>query len=200
MLGEPKTRRGRASRARIVERAAELFAERGVAATSLDEVLTAAGAGKGQFYHYFRSRDELTAAAVGHRCTQAVARLTQALGGVSSLTGLERALAGFVGGFEQMGMPGCPIGTLATEVAGRNEAARMQAAAGFDAWEQLLTDALERMRQRGELRADAAPAALATGVLASIEGGMVLSQTRKDMTALRIAVEAGLGQVRAHLA
>ena len=50
-------------------------------------------------------------------------------------------------------MPGCPIGTLATEVAGRNEDARIQAAAGFDAWERLLADALERMRQRGELRA-----------------------------------------------
>ncbi len=50
------TRRGRASRERIVERAAELFAERGIAATSVDEVLAAAGAGKGQFYHYFRGR------------------------------------------------------------------------------------------------------------------------------------------------
>ena len=98
-----------------------------------------------------------------------------------------------------MGLPGCPIGTLATEVAGRNEDARLQAAAGFDAWERLLADALERMRQRGELRADAEPAALATGLLASIEGGMVLSQARKDIASLRIAVEAGLGQVRAHL-
>ena len=52
MPGEPKTGRGRASRERIVERAAELFAERGVAATSLDEVLAAAGAGKSQLYHY----------------------------------------------------------------------------------------------------------------------------------------------------
>ena len=94
---------------------------------------------------------------------------------------------------------GCPIGTLATEVAGRNEDARLQAAAGFDAWERLLADALERIRQRGELRADAEPAALATGLLASIEGGMVLSQARKDMTSLRVAVEAGLGQVRTHL-
>jgi TetR/AcrR family transcriptional regulator, transcriptional repressor for nem operon len=98
-----------------------------------------------------------------------------------------------------MGMPGCPIGTLAAEVAGRNEEARLQAAAGFDAWERLLADALERMRQRGELRADAAPAALATGLLASIEGGMVLSQTRKDVASLRIAVDTGLAQVRAHL-
>ncbi len=183
-----------------MERAADLFAERGIAATSVDEVLAAAGAGKGQFYHYFRSRDELAAAAVGHRCAQVVAGLTQALGGVSSLAGLERALAGFVAGFEQMGMPGCPIGTLATEVAGRNEDARLQAAAGFDAWEQLLAGALERMRQRGELRADAAPAVLATGLLASIEGGMVLSQARKDMASLRIGVEAGLAQVRAQLA
>ena len=182
-----------------MERAAELFAERGIAATSLDEVLAAAGAGKGQFYHYFRSRDELAAAAVGHRCAQVLAGLAQALGGVSSLAGLEQALDGFIAGFEQTGMPGCPIGTLATEVAGRNEDARLQAAAGFDAWERLLADALERMRQRGELRADAPPAVLATGLLASIEGGMVLSQVRKDMASLRIAVEAGLGQVRAYL-
>jgi AcrR family transcriptional regulator len=178
MPGEPKTGRGRASRERIVERAAELFTERGIAATSVDEVLAAAGAGKGQFYHYFRGRDELAAAVVGHRCAQVVAGLTVALGGVSSLAGLEQALAGFIAGFED---------------------ARLQAAAGFGAWEQLLAEALERMRKNGELRADAEPATLATGLLASIEGGMVLSQTRKDIASLRIAVEAGLGQVRAHL-
>ena len=199
MPGEPRTGRGRASRERIVERAADLFAERGIAGTSVDEVLAAAGAGKGQFYHYFRGRDELAAAAVGYRCAQVLDGLTEALGDVSSLAGLEQALAGFIAGFEQAGLPGCPIGTLATEVAGRNEAARLQAAAGYDACERLLADALERMRQRGELRADAQPAVLATGLLASIEGGMVLSQTRKDVASLRIAVDTGLAQVRTHL-
>jgi AcrR family transcriptional regulator len=199
MPGQPRTGRGRASRERIVERAAELFAERGIAATSLDEVLAAAGAGKGQLYHYFRGRDELVAAAVGLRCAQVLDGLTQALGSVSSLAELEQALAGFVGGFEQMGLPGCPIGTLATEVAGRNEGARQQAAAAFDGWEQLFADALERMRERGELCSDASPAVLATALLASIEGGMVLSQARKDPASLHIAVEAGLGQVRAWL-
>jgi len=200
MPAEPKTGRGRASRERIVERAAELFAERGIAATSVDEVLAASGAGKGQFYHYFRSRDELTAAAVGHRCAQVVSALTQTLGEVSSLAELEKALAGYVAGFEQAGLPGCPIGTFATEVADRNEDARLHAAAGFDAWERLLADALERMRERGELRADTEPSALATGLLASIEGGMVLSQVRKDPASLHIAVQAALAQVRAHLA
>jgi AcrR family transcriptional regulator len=199
MPGEPRTGRGRASRERIVERAAELFAERGVAATSLDEVLAAAGAGKSQLYHYFRGRDELVEAAVGLRCSQVLAGLTRALGEVASLAGLEQALAEFVAGFEQLGLPGCPIGSLAAEVAERNEGARLRAAAGFDAWEQLLADALERMRERGELRADASPAVLATALLASIEGGMVLSQARKDPASVRIAVEAGLAWVRAHL-
>jgi hypothetical protein len=61
----------------------------------------------------------------------------------------------------------------------------VQAASGFDPWERLLAAALERMRQRGELRADAVPAIPATGLLASMEGGMVLSQTRRDMASLR---------------
>ena len=43
------------------------------------------------------------------------------------------------------------------------------------------------------------PARQATGLLASIEGGMVLSQARKDMASLRVAVEAGLARVRAYL-
>jgi TetR/AcrR family transcriptional regulator, transcriptional repressor for nem operon len=199
MADEPRTGRGRASRERIVERAAELFAERGVAGTSLDEVLAAAGAGKSQLYHYFRGRDELVEAAVGLRCTQVLAGLTQALGSVASLAELEQALAGFAAGFEQMGLPGCPIGSLAAEVAERNEGARLKAAAAFDAWEQLFADALARMRDRGELRADASPTVLATALLASIEGGMVLSQTRKDPASLHTAVEAGLAQVRTSL-
>ena len=106
MPGEPITRRGRASRERIVERAAELFAERGIAATTVDDVLAAAGAGKGQFYHYFSGRDELAAAAVGFRCAQVVGGLTEALGGVSSLAGLQQALEGFIAGFEQAGLRG----------------------------------------------------------------------------------------------
>src|SRR5258708_26817399 len=97
MPGEPMTRGGRASRERIVERAADLFAERGIAATSVDEVLAAAGAGKGQFYHYFRGRDELATAAVGYRCAQVVAGLVEGLGGVSSLAELGHALAGVLG-------------------------------------------------------------------------------------------------------
>src|SRR5260370_22729700 len=132
MPGEPRTGRGRASRERIVERAAELFAARGVAGTSLDEVLAAAGAGKSQLYHYFHGREELVEAAVGLRCTQVLAGLTQALGTVGSLAELERALAGFEAGVVQIGPPGCPVGAPAAAGAQPHEGARPQTAAALD--------------------------------------------------------------------
>jgi len=200
MPGEPRTGRGRASRERIVGHAAELVAERGVAGTSLDDVLAAADASKSQLYHYFAGRDELVEAAVAHRCGQVLGELTQALGNVGTLAELEAMLAGFIAGFEQQGLPGCPIGSLASEVAAHNDGARRQAAAAFDAWEGLFSDALERMRERGELRADASPGALAAALLASIEGGLLLSQTRKDAASLRIAVAAALAHVRSYRA
>jgi hypothetical protein len=46
-------------------------------------------------------------------------------------------------------------------------------------------------------RAAAEPARLATGLLATLDGGMALSQVRKDMASLRIAAETGLAQVQA---
>ena len=200
MPGEPRTGRGRASRERIVDHAAELVAERGVAGTSLDDVLAAAGASKSQLYHYFAGRDQLVEAAVAHRCAQVLGGLTQALGDVATLAELEAKLRGFVAGFEQQGLPGCPIGSLASEVAERNEGARLRAAAAFDAWEGLFADALERMRERGELRAEASPGVLATALLASIEGGLLLGQARKHPASLQIAVEAALAYIRTYRA
>jgi TetR/AcrR family transcriptional regulator, transcriptional repressor for nem operon len=196
MPGEPRTGRGRASRERIVQSAAELIAERGVAGTSLDDVLAAAGAGKGQLYHYFADRDELVQAVVAHRCQEVLSGLTTALGAVASLTELEQVLAGFIAECEGTGLRGCPIGSLASEVAEHNDRARLHAAAGFDTWERLVADAFVRMRDAGELRADASPGTLATATLASIEGGLLLSQTRKDAQSLRIAVAAALAHVR----
>ena len=85
-------------------------------------------------------------------------------------------------------------------MAERNDRAQLQAAAAFDAWEGLFSDALGRMRERGELRADASPGTLATALLASIEGGLLLSQTRKHAASLRIAVAAALAHLRTYRA
>ncbi len=53
------TERGRKTREKILQTAANLFHQRGVAGTSIDEILCACETGKSQFYHYFKSKDEL---------------------------------------------------------------------------------------------------------------------------------------------
>src|SRR5919197_1166330 len=131
---EPKTGRGRLSRERIVDRAAELVAEHGVQGTRLDVVLAAAGASKSQLYHYFDDRDQLVEAAVARRCEQVLDDLNQTFADVETLADFERALAGLVSLYEET-PTGCPIGSLASEVADRNEGARLRVADAFAAWE-----------------------------------------------------------------
>jgi AcrR family transcriptional regulator len=51
--------RSTATRRRILDAARELFAERGFAGTSIDEVVTAAGVTKGALYHQFRDKTDV---------------------------------------------------------------------------------------------------------------------------------------------
>jgi len=55
------TPRGRARRTQIMRRAAELFADRGYHATSVADIVTSLGVGKGVFYWYFDGKEELFA-------------------------------------------------------------------------------------------------------------------------------------------
>ena len=54
-----ESEKGAATKLRILRTAADLFHKQGVTATSPDEILEASRAGKGQFYHYFGSKEGL---------------------------------------------------------------------------------------------------------------------------------------------
>ena len=69
-MPEPITRRGKVTKGRIVELAAALMYERGVSATSIEDILTASGTGKSQLYHYFSSKEELVAEVLRHQLQQ----------------------------------------------------------------------------------------------------------------------------------
>src|SRR5207237_547994 len=79
----------------------------------------------------------------------------------------------------------------------RLDDARAAIATGLERWEEHLRDGLTRMRTRGKLRKDADPAALATATMASIQGGLLLTQVRRDPDQLRIALNAARNNLRA---
>ena len=66
--GRPRlTVKGERTRTRIVEAAARLVYERGVAGTTLDDVKAAAGVSGSQMYHYFPDKDELVQAVISYQ-------------------------------------------------------------------------------------------------------------------------------------
>jgi TetR/AcrR family transcriptional repressor of nem operon len=197
-VSAPRTDKGRATRDRVLDAATALVFEHGVAGTTLDDVRAVAKVSKGQLYHYFADKEDLVHAVID-RTIQQVLDAQPALADLSSWA----AIASWFDDLVQLqiarhAVGGCPIGGLAGQLAETDELARRGLAAGFDRWEQPLRQGLEKMRSQGKLRRTADPARLANATLAAIQGGLVLTQTRRDPEQLRIALDAAYAYLRSY--
>ena len=196
-MPEPSTPRGRERKARIISVAAGLMYERGVKATSVNQVLADSGTGKSQFYHYFTNKEDLVIEVLSHQLNLILAE--QSRFAISSWDGIT---AWFQSLYEmhksRWALRGCPLGSIAAEAIEQGEALRLGAAAAFNRWEGELAAALEAMRRRGELSATVDPAALAEAVIAIIQGGYLLSSVKRDLRPLRGALQAALAHLQSH--
>ena len=192
----PVTRRGRRSRALIIEAAATLMYQHGVSSTSLDDVLAAAGSGKSQLYHYFENKSDLVAAVIERQLEIVLEYEQPFLDRTDSWKGIERWAQHILKMHEAPGGPfACPLGTMAAEL--KNDAAfRPCLDAAFRRWEEPLARGLEAMKARGELVKNAQPARLAAMVIAALQGGMLLARIRGDATVLRDAMGIAIGELR----
>jgi AcrR family transcriptional regulator len=167
MTQAPATERGRATRERILQAAAELVAEKGAAGMSLDDVRARTGASRSQLYHYFDDRDDLVHAVIDVTADAVLNVQGDLLGRLDSWAGIERWFDSLVQlQVDRQACGGCPIGSLAGQLAEHDPQARAAIAAGLERWETNLREGLTRMKARGKLRKDADPAALATATAA----------------------------------
>jgi TetR/AcrR family transcriptional regulator, transcriptional repressor for nem operon len=187
------TRKGRATRDRIVSAATDLIAFHGVAGTSTEDVRKAAGVSGSQLYHYFDTKQALIRAVITR---QATAGREPEIGALDSLEAL-RAWADAAIEHQALneGRGGCSLGSLAGELSASDEESRADLSSGFLSWQGLLHDGLAAMRDRGELRADADLDELSLALLAALAGGNVLSRTMRDTAPLRAAMNAALAHV-----
>jgi TetR/AcrR family transcriptional repressor of nem operon len=193
---EPQTERGRRSRERIIDAAATCIAERGVEGAGVDQILAAAGASKSQLYHYFSDKADLVRAVIARRQDDSLRSQMPWLEGLDSWTAIRGWFDHMIRMNEEHEYPGCVIGTLANELADRDEAARIDLAGCFASWQRYLVEGLERMRARGDLVRRADPQQLATAAFASLQGGLLLAKTEKDSKPLRIALDAAYAHLR----
>lgn len=190
------TRKGEATRARIVDAAAGLMFERGVAGTSTEDVRAVAGVSSSQLYHYFDDKRALVRAVIAHQTEAVLAAQQPLLSRLDSLDAL-RAWRDLIVDRQTRGQceGGCPIGSLAAELADTDAVARCDLTLGFARWEGAIRDGLIVMRERGELRGDADPERLALATLAALQGGLLLSQVRRDVMPIATALDAALAHI-----
>jgi TetR/AcrR family transcriptional regulator, transcriptional repressor for nem operon len=195
----PKTKKGLATRERIIAAAAQLVQERGVRATSLDDVLERAGASKSQLYHYFDDKADLMRAVVGHTADLVLGAQRPQLDQLDSWAAISSWFEELVElQNERGGCGGCPIGSLVPQLAEHDPLARAELGQSFDEWERHLADGLRSMRRCGLLRQNTDPDALAHATMASIQGGLLLTQVRRDPQQLRLALDASYSYLRQH--
>jgi TetR/AcrR family transcriptional repressor of nem operon len=193
----PATAKGRATRERLLQAAAALVAEKGAAGMSLDDVQARTGASRSQLYHYFEDRDDLVRAVIDVAANAVLDNQGEVLDHLDSWAGIDRWFDRMVQHqIDQQARGGCPIGSLAGQLAESDPDARAAIAAGLERWETHIRDGLTRMKTRGKLKQSADPAALATATMASIQGGLLLTQVRRDPHQLRTALNAARTNLR----
>ena len=189
----PPTRKGRQTRSRIIEAAAALMLRNGVEHTTLDEVIAASAVGKSQLYHYFTGKADLVAAVIAYQTEQVLSPDGPHLAPLDSWEAWQRwrdavvrlqVRAACVGG--------CPLGSLSSELADIDEAARMHLVRSFDRWQAAFQGGIEAMRRRKLIAEDADATSLAVAILAALQGGLLLCQTRKSTAPLERALDGAI--------
>jgi TetR/AcrR family transcriptional repressor of nem operon len=190
------TARGRSTRDRIVVAAATLIHERGVAGTSVDDVRAATATSKSQLYHYFADKSALVRAVIEHQVGQVLQAQQPELDSADSLAGLHR-WSDRVVALNGQDTLGCPLGRLASELADSDPVAQAALTAGFVRWQDRLAAGLTTMQEHGALKAEADVRAVALGLLAAVQGGLLLAQASHSVVPLRMALDLALHSVEA---
>ena len=183
------TRKGQQTRQRIIDAAAGLIFDRGVARTTIEDVRAAADVSSSQLYHYFDDKPALVRAVIDHQASTIVGNQQQ-----FDLSGLDgfRSWRDFVVQHQrELGCRGgCPIGSLGSQIAETEPEARAAVAAGFRRWEDTIRAGLRQMHALGRLAPGADPDELALATLAALQGGLLLAQIQRDTRPLEASLDA----------
>ena len=188
------TAKGRATRDRIVQAAAELIVTNGLSASNMDNVRRAASVSGSQLAHYFADKAALIRAVI-RRQTGVVLDFHRqpTLRGLGSFDDFERWIDLNMRYLRRIGYFGTPTyHALTAQLAKSDDATRDSLAAGYLQWIELLEHAIQQMKDDGLLVRDADPRRLALVIITAHQGGGVLTFTYQEewphADAIRFAV------------
>jgi len=131
------------------------------------------------------------------RAQALLAEQRRELAAVTTVAGLDKWRDNLVAANRQRGGAfGCELGTMVSQLADCDEHARIQLAGYFTEWRNLAAATLRRLQTGGQLRRDADPDELATGLIAALQGGYVLAQASRNVDHMASAIEMALARIR----
>jgi len=181
--------KGEETRQRIVAQAAAMFNQHGFDGSSLSELMKATGLEKGGIYRHFSSKEELAAEAFDYAWKAAWdARMGDLDSIANSVDKLKQLVANFVS--RRSSVPGgCPLLNTAIDADDGNPILRKSALKALGVWRAHLVSIITAGKNRKEIKPGVDPAALATLIISSLEGALVLSRLERDPRALQAAQE-----------
>ncbi len=185
------------TRDRLINSARYLFWERGFAGTSMADLLAHADVNSGSFYHFFESKEALLREVL-NGYLDALRPMVVDPAFAQTDEPVERIfaiLAGYRGRILQTDCKyGCPLGRLALEIDPENRPAHKLIAENFQGWIGAVRECIDQIKPRLPKGTD--PDALATYVLAVMEGGVMISRSYVSVEPFDRAVK----QLRQHFA
>jgi TetR/AcrR family transcriptional repressor of nem operon len=183
--------KGEKTKEKITQAAAELFRRQGFAATSVNDLLQAAGVKKGSLYFHFPGKDDLALEVLRQAEEGFMDFLDAALTGPTPGARLNNFFRsaleihrenGFVGG--------CLFGNTALEASDCNPPYACRVAEVFARWEEKIETVISEAQREGQIRKDLAADALAQVVVSSMEGGIMLARLKKKEQPLRQCLDS----------
>lgn len=188
------TPKGAASRARIVEEAADLVLARGVGATSLNDIRTS----KGQLFHYFPGgKAELVTAIAALQSDRVLDAQRPYLDELDTWESWERWRDAVLAYYGSQPHWGCPIGALTAELVRAEPARAAEVTVHMERWRGYLEAGLTRMKTAGRLAPSTETKTLALSIFAALHGGLALSAMMESIEPLQAALDGAVVTLRA---
>jgi TetR/AcrR family transcriptional repressor of nem operon len=184
-------RKGEQTRQEIIRKAAPIFNQRGYDGAALSDLMKATGLEKGGIYRHFDSKEALAAEAFDYAWREALnARIHDLDGASNTVDRLKKMVANFV---ERRGIipGGCPLLNTAIDTDDGNSVLRERARKALRGWQGYLISMIHAGIKAREIRPRVDAKKLATLIISSLEGAIMLYRLERNEEALR-AVQAHL--------
>ncbi|MBS2552491.1 TetR/AcrR family transcriptional regulator [Catenulispora sp. NL8] len=195
-MAKELTAKGKATRGRIIDAAAEVLRESGIEGTTLEGVMARSRTSKSQLFHYFPDgKDQLLLAVAQYEADQVLDVQQPYLGRLDSWEAWQQWRDVTVRHYEEQG-DHCPIGTLSLYLGRSTPGARAVVIELLHRWQEYLAVGIRALRTAGHLPAGLDVDERAAALLAAIQGGVTILQATGRADHLRAALDLAIGDLR----